>query len=426
MKIFLTGANGFIGLRLLMGLLADGHEVVAAVRQASAFRRRFPTIPTVAIDMNQDILPEVWAQRLTGVDCVINCAGALQSRHGQNLEAIHTRAPIALFEAAEKLGIRRIIQISAISADANTAYASTKRDADAYLERRSGLEWVIIRPSLVVDRAAYGGTALLRAFAVMPLMLPVMQGGRQLFDPITMDDLVKTVQTLLQNPRLSRMILAPVGPVRLTTGQILSFYRTWLGLRAAPLISMPQPLVRLAGKLGDWFGDGALTTTSIQQIEHGNCGDVAAFATAIGFQPQDPLRWLQHHPADPADVWQAYLLLLKPLVRVVLIGLWALSGGLGLLALESPLAHTVLSALHLPIAAGALTCVWDFALALLLLFNIRPSFVAGLQAMTVAAYTLLLGSLVPALWLDPLGPLLKNIPILALIAVHGLTGRVRA
>jgi hypothetical protein len=124
-------------------------------------------------------------------------------------------------------------------------------------------------------------------------------------------------------------------------------------------------------------------------------------------------------------VWQAYLLLLKPLVRAILIGLWAISGALGLLALDSPLAQTVLPALHLPDAAGALTCVWDFTLAVLILFNIRPSFVAGLQALTVASYTLVLGSFAPALWLDPLGPLLKNMPILLLIAVHALMGRVR-
>ena len=44
------------------------------------------------------------------------------------------------------------------------------------------------------------------------------------------------------------------------------------------------------------------------------------------------------------------------------------------------------------------------------------------QITAVAGYTLVLGIAMPHLWLDPLGPLLKNLPILALILVHGAIG----
>ena len=49
---------------------------------------------------------------------------------------------------------------------------------------------------------------------------------------------------------------------------------------------------------------------------------------------------------------------------------------------------------------------------------------AGLAAV-VAGYTLVIGIALPQLWLDPLGPLIKNIPILLLIAVHGVIGNNR-
>jgi len=44
--------------------------------------------------------------------------------------------------------------------------------------------------------------------------------------------------------------------------------------------------------------------------------------------------------------------------------------------------------------------------------------VAALQAALVLSYTLAFTILAPGLWLLPLGGLLKNLPILALIAIH--------
>ena len=47
------------------------------------------------------------------------------------------------------------------------------------------------------------------------------------------------------------------------------------------------------------------------------------------------------------------------------------------------------------------------------------------QLIVVLGYSLVIGVALPSLWLDPLGPLLKNIPILALILVHGAIGDKR-
>jgi uncharacterized protein YbjT (DUF2867 family) len=105
----------------------------------------------------------VWTPRLQGVDAVINCAGILQGGRGQSIEAVHHLGPRALFDACVGSGVRRVIQISAISADeaAGTAYASSKKSAEDAL-RSLDLEWVILRPSLVYARGSYGGTCSVR------------------------------------------------------------------------------------------------------------------------------------------------------------------------------------------------------------------------------------------------------------------------
>ena len=128
MKILLTGANGFIGRYLLAGLLSDGHDVVPAVRRPSETDRLLASPRSIKVDFNRDTKVGDWLPRLAGIDAVINCAGILQERPGQSIAAIHAAAPIALFKACREAGIKRVIQISAISTEAaaGTAYAATK------------------------------------------------------------------------------------------------------------------------------------------------------------------------------------------------------------------------------------------------------------------------------------------------------------
>ncbi len=136
MRVLLTGANGFIGAHLTAALLAAGHDVVAAVRSRESMARRFPDVGALAADMNRDTTAAAWRPRLEGVDAVINCAGVLQGGRGQDMAAIHHLAPAALFDACVEAGVQRVVQISAISADAEagTDYALSKKRGDDHLQ----------------------------------------------------------------------------------------------------------------------------------------------------------------------------------------------------------------------------------------------------------------------------------------------------
>jgi uncharacterized protein YbjT (DUF2867 family) len=149
MNVLLTGANGFIGGYILGALLAAGHSVVPAVRRPEEIDRFLPATAAIRIDMNRDVETEDWIDRLSGIDAVVNCAGVLQGRPGQSIDAIHAAAPKALFEACRRAGVYRVIQISTISAEAgaNTAYAATKQEADRFLAETE-LDWIILRPSM--------------------------------------------------------------------------------------------------------------------------------------------------------------------------------------------------------------------------------------------------------------------------------------
>ena len=422
MNVLLTGANGFIGRYVTAGLLAAGHRVVPAVRRPAEADRLLPAPAAIAVDFNRDIRPEDWLPRLAGIDAIVNCAGILHERPGQSIEAIHTAAPCALFAACAAAGVRRVIHISAISADAaaGTPYATTKRKADDNLAA-SDLDWVILRPSLVYADGAYGGTALFRALAALPFAVPVVGKGDQVFQPIHVDDLVATILKLLDDRSVNRVVIDPVGPDRLTFKQILVDLRRWLGYAPAPVVEIPVHLVECIARLGDRLG-GPINLTALRQLAYGNAGPLDPFVTATGIRPRSWTQALLAGPAQAQDRWHARLYFVRPLLRWTLAALWLVSGIVGLLQPQSftaPLLAAFGVTGSAAVAAMGACCVLDIVIGVALLARWRPGALVLLQLTVVAAYTVGLTAIWPDLWADPFGPLLKNLPIVAAILALG-------
>lgn len=420
MHVLVTGATGFVGRHVCARLLSKGHRVTTAVRDTASAARRFPDIASVRIDMNGMLSAEDWIPLLAGIDAVVNCAGILQSGRGQSAEAIHAVAPKALFGACISAGVRRVVQISAISADAEagTEYALTKKAADDYL-RGLDLDWVVLRPSLVYAEGTYGGTSLLRGLAGLQFVTPLVGDGSQKFQPIHADDLAETVVQCLEDPQLARRTLEPVGPETLSTRQILEMTRRWLDMPPARALYVPLPLVRLLARIGDVLDFGPLRTTSVDQIEYGNVSDVAAFEAAIGFRPRRMAAAFEAAPSHVQDRWHARLYFLHPTLTAALSLLWCLSGLAGLfnfreaimigmdLGLSNPLAHVAVIAFSLI----------DIGIGIALIAGVGQRYLGPVQLALVGGYTIGFGLLMTELWADPLGGLLKNIPILVAIAV---------
>jgi len=420
-RVLLLGASGFIGRELHAALAARGHEVVAAVRdarQSPPFAGEAP----IVVDLNRDTAVEAWIPRLAGIDAVVNCAGILQGSRSQSIEAVHRDAPIALFEACKRVGVRRVVQVSAISAtrEAATAYALTKLAADDHL-RGMDLDWVVIRPSLVIARAAFGGTALFRGMAALPFAIPVPGDGNQAFQPIHVGDVARVVILALEGDTLLRKTVDAVGPQPVALRDILRDYRRWLGFRDAPVVEMPSPWVSIACAAGDLVG-GPLNSTSRAQLEHGNTGDAAQFSRIAGFSPRSWRESLRAEPAHAQDRWHARLYFVRPLLRYALALLWLLSGVTGLVELRD---WGVLLVSRMSIGMGtALTalsaaCLVDLLVAALLLQRWRPPRLALIQVGAIVAYTVAATILWPSLWTEPLGPIFKNVPILAAVLAWG-------
>src|SRR6476646_7334256 len=102
MRIFLTGATGFIGGHLLRALSERGHDVTRLVRGEGARRIEAMALPGVHTVSGEFTRPEDWMAHIADQEAVVNTVGIIRGRPGATVAAVHAAAPVALFEAAAR------------------------------------------------------------------------------------------------------------------------------------------------------------------------------------------------------------------------------------------------------------------------------------------------------------------------------------
>ena len=412
-QVLILGADGFIGRHLAFGLRAKGWSVTAQARNPD--RLAVMGFQTLRADLTDPAThsPAFWALHLPSGVALVNAAGLLTGTE-PDFRAVHRDAPAAALQALRGPALL----ISAVGTGADTPFARWRRETEVLFAGHC-----ILRPGLVLGETSYGGSSLLRALAAMPFRLPVVGDGRQPFNPIHAADLAEVVADCLDSGLRGTWEIG--GPEIITQTDLAARYRSWLGLPRVPALHLPAKVAMMLGRLGDALRIGPVSATAVAQLQAGVLADPEPLLAQIETRPRAAFTFLNARPAGTQDLWQARIYLLKPLIRLSLAALWLASGLLGLatpstsftpgLALPEPIA------IALARAFGAL----DLALALALLRNWRPKTTALAQIALVLAYTAGLTLLAPALWLDPYGGLLKNLPILALLLAHLALGEER-
>ncbi|HKO68994.1 MAG TPA: NAD-dependent epimerase/dehydratase family protein, partial [Burkholderiaceae bacterium] len=206
MVVLVLGASGFIGSAVVDALRAAGHRVIEGTRRKTAVSE-----DTVAVDFTRDFDTATWRSKLHGVEAVVNAVGILRERGTQTFDALHVRAPRALFAACVDAGIARVVQISALGADehATSAYHVSKRRADEFLAAQS-ISSVIVQPSLVYGPGGESAR-LFDTLASLP-WIPLPGDGLQRIQPIHLDDVVACVVSLLEREKWRTGRVALVGP----------------------------------------------------------------------------------------------------------------------------------------------------------------------------------------------------------------------
>ncbi|CDZ61514.1 NAD-dependent epimerase/dehydratase [Neorhizobium galegae bv. orientalis] len=418
MKILILGATGFIGSAILQRLAAEGHRITGLGRDPDKARLKWPAAEWIKADLAQ-LSAAAWGPLIEDQDVVVNCAGALQDGLSDDLAATQEKAMLSLYETARALGGRRIVQISARTdgAAASLPFLATKRRADEALAA-SGLPFVILRPALVIGRNAHGGTALLRALASLPDLLPLIHAESPV-ETVSLNDVAAAVSLAVNGTIPAGSDLDLAADKTLTLSDLVQHHRAWLGLPAVRIVPLRASLAKpvawvadLAGRLG-WRSP--LRSTAITVMSE---GVRSLRPKPTGLVLADAAGTLAAHPSGIQDLWFARLYLLKPAIILTLSLFWLLSGLIPLLDLSAAAAQFP------PVVPGSFamaitvaTCLLDILLGSAVL--VRPHARKAMLGMILTSLAYLAGGsiLAPQLWLDPLGVLVKVLPSIALTLV---------
>ncbi|MGI9368611.1 MAG: SDR family oxidoreductase [Ruegeria sp.] len=425
-KVLVLGAYGFIGASVMLSLREAGCKVTGLVRNASTARKVLPGFDLVLGDLRHFTRKDNWQGLIDGYDFVVNCAGALQDGGEDDLNLVHHRAIAALGQACADQGIG-IVQISATGAepDANTAFMQTKAAGDAALAKSGAALW-ILKPGLVIGQTDYGGTALLRMLAAVPMFQPLAYPNAPV-QCVGMNDLCKAVGSAIRGALPQGTYdLVEDRPHKLS--DIIALTREWLGFRPARFrISLPNWIARLVAKGADSLSllgwRSPLRSTAMKIMAEGVQGDPEPYRLAMGKGVKPVAQTYFLLPCAREHRLAARMALLMPLAVATLSVFWVFSGVFGLAGLSQ--ASAVLTDVGWPtIMAMTSVVIWslaDIALGLAVLW--RPWAKRACQAqIAVSLFYLVLATMfVPALWLDPMGPLVKILPAMFLsLVVHQL------
>jgi nucleoside-diphosphate-sugar epimerase len=261
-RILVTGAAGFIGRRLCVGLIERGHAVVGCSRR--------PAEPIRGVELRPigDIGPTTdWSGHLDRTEIIVHLATRAHRSGRQPVDRDEAQAAQVLARSAAKAGVRRLIHMSSVRAMGEaTLPGAPFRGTDppcprdpygrgklaiervlqaAALETR--IEIVILRPPLVYGPGVKANfRALMRLVASgLPLPLAGIDNRRSL---IFIDNLVDLVGRTCLHPGAAGRVMLARDAGDLSTPELIRLLAAGLG-RPARLFSVPRPALAILGRL---------------------------------------------------------------------------------------------------------------------------------------------------------------------------------
>jgi uncharacterized protein YbjT (DUF2867 family) len=432
--VAIFGASGLIGESLSAALIDAGVNVVAVARRFTKAQRSRLAQACCEIDfmaLDQGELASLLGDRR--VDVVINCVGVLQDGPKGSTQAVHVGWIDTLLGTMGGQGLLIQLSVPGEAIADRTPFSRSKHAADAMITDRAK-EFVILRPGFVLAHTAYGGSALLRALASLPVTVSRETGAAE-FRVTYADDIAATVADVLDKWRGGqrgwRVSFDVMSSEATTVAEVIKHLSDRFG---GPSWRVPLPawLMQLGARAGDAASALGWTppirTTSLAEMQRGVTGDPKPWIEATGIRPAPLATVLRRLPVGVQERWFGRLYLLKAIVLATLSLFWIASGVIALtVAFAEASALLVQAGLPdaLARATTAVTAILDIAIGAGI--AVRRTARASLWTGIAVSLGYLAGSVVllPELWADPVGAMVKTVPavMLMLVAVATMDDR---
>ena len=280
------GGGGFIGRYVVKRLAAQGHIVRVAGRNTEAVKDlmvygRVGQVVPLYVSLGNQAQVE---RAVEGADMVVNLVGILSEPHAGDFQRIQAEGAARIARAASAAGVKQMVQISAIGADAASPslYARTKAAGEAGV-RASLPQATILRPSLVFGAE----DKFFNRFGSMAMMLPVMPviQGKSRFQPVYVGDVADAVLASFTREDAAGQTYELGGPRVWTFRELLA----WIlqeTRRKRPLVDIPLGIARIQARLGELVPGKPFTRDQLTLLGRDNVVSVGAKGlTDLGITP---------------------------------------------------------------------------------------------------------------------------------------------
>lgn len=253
MRVLMTGATGFVGKHLCEYLLTQGTRIRAIGRKAepdfSHENYEYHQIECIDGETN-------WDNLLNDIDVVIHLAARVHHKKDKGMKSLalyqetNLKGTQQLAKAAVKADVKRFIYLSTIKVNGEKtigmpyraenqpqpkdAYSLSKLQGEQILQeesRRSGMEWVIIRPPLIYGPGVKGNFAQLIEVARTRFPLPFMSvKNRRSF--VSIYNLCSFIHQTLSHPNAHGEVFLVSDNHDLSTSGLIKVLRRAQGRRA--------------------------------------------------------------------------------------------------------------------------------------------------------------------------------------------------
>ncbi len=284
-NVCLLGGTGFVGSRLTGALHDAGKRVRVLTRRRERHRALLvlPRAEVVECDIHN---AEALAAQFQGMDAVVNLVGILNESgpRGTGFRHVHVELTSKVVQASLDCGVRRLLHMSALHADAasgRSLYLRTKGEAENLAHTFAGERLAVtsFRPSVIFgpgDGLFNRFAALLKLAPIMPLACPDAR-----FAPVYVGDVVAVMRDALENEATVGRHLDLCGPDVFTLREIVEYTARTLGKRRL-IVGLPDWLGRLQAAVLEHVPGKPFTRDNYDSLQTDSvCGDTPPQPTRV-------------------------------------------------------------------------------------------------------------------------------------------------